>query len=219
MEKEALKLLLESVLFNEILVQSLNLIKSKLKNSYFDTTSNDDGLVEDMSMHLKNVYKWAHFATEIEFITDKITNEVYIDLDYYVTPRSSHPEEDENSEKLIESKLIDTVFNKTDKDIAIIGESGMGKTTSMKMIALKLMNDHEYLPYNFPIVVRLREVNFPSSYPHKQEYYLTQHIQNILGLKFANRKGFEEAKLDIEILSKYVISYLDSLNALPVMSG
>lgn len=173
-------------------------------------------LETSISYHLQFVLNWSKDVSFRELPEAKPLEYIYVDLDYYLTPKRLQylPEEDKKI------RLRD-IFSNLNRHIVILGQPGAGKTTSMKYLSTLVIFDETFCPndFNFPIVIRLRDL-CADEFITKSEINIFKHIYKTLGLyiDFSNN-----AKVDPEIaeniIQKIVLQFLDKLKVLLILDG
>jgi hypothetical protein len=127
------------------------------------------GSSEALRRHQEEIRGWASGVTAGGFPHSRRLNEVIIDLDLQFTPRKWQF----GTSREGESKVSDLL--NIDDHVAILGDPGAGKTTSLKQMIIALL---EQCPRNYvPILVRLRDLQ------HKES--LIERLQNVLGITVA----------------------------------
>lgn len=207
--------LIVKLIFKETLKSAFKRIVDLLKPTTLKLNSSEENIEFAIETSLKKGAKWAVLNEGINLSQEKPLDEVFIDLDFYLTPREEHIDFHDTKEK-----IIDNVFNETDKHIVILGEAGAGKSTSMKMIAKKMLTKEDYLDdYKFPLIVQFREIGMPTEYHSENRYHLTKYLQNELALFISLTNDNDEREVPLQIIKKIVYSYIDSLNCLLILDG
>ncbi|MHB1015539.1 MAG: NACHT domain-containing protein [Desulfurivibrionaceae bacterium] len=178
---------------------------------------------ESIENHIASLNVWANEISFRDLKKAKYLHNIYIPLDIYVYPRRIRIDMEEN----IEKKPIEQIFEKETKHCVLIGQPGAGKTTSIKYLCSKIMNDETFYEdlFNFPIVLKFRELNKTTNKSNDTTTTLSESIIfkklfSILGLRFANIKKGSLGKLDANAIMAYsVIKFLDELKVLLVLEG
>lgn len=118
---------------------------------------------EALSQHLKKVNTFSSEISFRELNKPKSLSSIYIPLDLSLNLLNEKGEpkesESEKNESQSASKVIESVFTKTNNNVILKGVPGAGKSTTLKYICQKLLTDEFFLnkQIKFPILIRLRE--------------------------------------------------------------
>ena len=180
-------------------------------------------LMTNVGSHLKFVSNW---SSNIPFIglsqpldTDKNTIELSISSNL-----SKWGSEKETKSEISERELIHSR-----KNILIVGNPGSGKTTSLKRICYRILNDKSETNVPYPIVIRFRDLSSES---------IAKNLLDILGIKYADeiveyeqeynigQKNYYTKTIkrtitkvgEVEIIN-FVSNLLNKLNALVFLDG
>jgi predicted NACHT family NTPase len=201
---------------DSILSASISTLKRILKEKSNRIQLDKHNIEESLVSHISMVENWSNEVNFKDLSNSKTTSNIYVHLDFYLTP-SKNQFETSNSKTKIEEIL------NTNKHAVILGQPGAGKTTSMKFLCQKLMHDEEFCDkYNFPIVIRFRDIKF-------KKYDLLSNILinelfNILGITINYYKAYSKKEEEIifdknDLIDKAVIGFLDSLKPLIILDG
>ncbi len=172
------------------------------KEEFFNFSITFNDIKNSIIYHLKETNNW---SKEISF---KDTNEaksifqVYIELNFYLTPKRQHFFD----ESVNESILVDELFDRNQSNLVILGQPGAGKTTTMKRIVQNYFIKEQ--KHNFPIVIRLRNLNNRKNIDISKrptKHTLLKYIVNLLGIQFNTNK------IDLKSESK-LISEINNAN-------
>lgn len=105
--------------------------------------------------HLEYLYTWASTFKFNELAKSKKVKDIHIALDTYLIPRKFHQNKQEASKK---RPLIKTIVHENSHTV-VLGTPGAGKTTSMRRLVLAILEKQSGIDFDFPIAVRLRELN------------------------------------------------------------
>lgn len=194
-----------------------------LSHSEFKT--NFSNIRKSIDFHKQEVKKWADFINFKDSSKQKITTQVFVELDYYITPKRNQIK-GLGEEKTINLKEI--FYETKDLHLVILGQPGAGKTTTMKKIALNVLESTEnFAEFSFPLVIRLRELNNTEQGNIDPSKYLIAYILNILGVKLeaslpstehTNSFEYDEYFLN-NLVIKATSILLDNLNVVIILDG
>jgi Cdc6-like AAA superfamily ATPase len=154
----------------------------------------------------------------------KSTSTVYVGMDFNVIPSRHKISKSEN----VPQKPLMKVINGGNHHLAILGQPGAGKTTTMKFLCSNLLTGKKLGEnYNFPIVIRLRELN------GKSKFNLFSELLSILNVKIEtknkevslNVKGnelkLEQTKEEYDYYEERltVVAFLEELKPLIILDG
>jgi len=187
----------------------------RLKNIDLKLSSSEKDIETALSQHIKAVKNWSSEINFKDLKTSKSTQSVYIELDLLLYPRRIRISEEE----VISSISLSELLNREKKHIAILGQPGAGKTTSMKHVCQSILYDDNFFPntFRYPILIKLREFNKPSNTQHTAGIII-EYLFNALGLKIAAPETKEKAILN-NLKEKLVCDILDKINALLIIEG
>ncbi|MBS1772373.1 MAG: NACHT domain-containing protein [Bacteroidetes bacterium] len=202
-----------SFLFEKAFNEAYTKLREGLKREDINLKVSKHELEHSFQNLSKKIQSWCQNLEGISFENSKDVKNTYIDLEYYVTARYNHFANQGTNEK-----LIDTIFSQTDKHLAIVGEAGMGKTTSMKMITYKCITEENYLSdYTCPLVVLCRKINNTDV---KCKYVVTEYLQEELGILVRHNKDiFKDFKVESAKIRHEIWDYIDALKCLLIVDG
>lgn len=163
--------------------------------------------------HREFVRDWSETIYFRQSKGEKYIEQVFIDLDIYITPRSIHTSENEKKYKYPLIQKVQDVH----AHCVILGLPGAGKTTSMKKLCGEILRGRSRLPQRFPILIRLRE--FLGDYNLNK---LQNVICNILGVEFFfDEKGKQKFLDGVEVNWRCDVFFkiLDAINPLIILDG
>lgn len=172
-----------------------------------------ESTIEFIAKHLEENLKWASNISFRDMKGAKKLLDVFVELDLYVTPTSLKLEENEKVDTIQLSNLLED----TDKNIVLLGQPGAGKTTSTKRIFLELISKatENYTLYTFPIVIRLKELNYSQEGNHLP---ILNEVLNVLGVNCHFLKKISQRNQD-NILIQVFKEFIERLNVLIIFDG
>lgn len=112
---------------------------------------------------LSNFQKSREWSAHVSFLssaTSRDLSDVYVPLELYLYAVRIRTDDHEVIERLPFMDLL----NRTSRHVAVLGEAGAGKTTSMKFLCRNLMGETSRTAHpRIPIVIRLNELLPPGS--------------------------------------------------------
>jgi Cdc6-like AAA superfamily ATPase len=167
------------------------------------------GFENAINYHKKTAEIWAKTISFKDLQKPKETSEVYVELDFYLTPRKSFVDDPLN-EKLINIKYI---FDNSSHNIVVLGQPGAGKTTTMKMIINWLLKptNTNLSRFKFPLLVRLREINEGGS-----NSGLCEKLFDILGMSILEKELYEKKQ---GVFKRLLTQLIEDLHVLIILDG
>jgi len=166
--------------------------------------STEKDMNESLSSHMEFIVNWSKKISFAELRKGKPTEESYIPLELSVMPLRKR---ENTSEILPRVRLAELL--KDDNHLVILGQPGAGKTTSMKNLCLQVLMENSIgSKYNFPILIRLREINTDSSFD------LNKRILDVANMKVENIEG--EGEYHIRVAAA---RFLNDLKPILILEG
>jgi len=199
---------------------SLTEIDKALKtlNSTYNFIENinitDANIYESLLIHKKEVKNWCDFVYFKDSQSSKLTNQIYVDLEYYLVPKKIHI----NKEERKKTTTLLNIFKKNPFHIVILGAPGAGKSTTMKKITDKILKG-EFISdkkYNIPIVIRLRDLN-KEKILSQGNSLLIKRIMAVLGVVYESNSLVDEVIKGI--VTKKMIQLIDNLGLVIILDG
>lgn len=176
-------------------------------------------IVQDaLVRHLKDIERWSSTILLSDSKSRKLVSSIYVALDAYLMPLSTHETRAERDDT---TALLPALQN-CPSHCVILGHPGAGKTTSLQKICIDYFKKgRALLNYNFPILVRLREISASTS---KSPIY--DKLCEILSLDFhftppVSRAVDNESDREIRasVIRETVAAYLETLSCLIILDG
>ncbi|WBL43545.1 NACHT domain-containing protein [Algoriphagus halophytocola] len=208
--------MLKEIVLKETGSLVFKLIANQLKKLDFKTESSETDIVEALSQHITYVKNWSSEINFKDLQKSKKTYSVYIPLNLYISPVKLRLEE---GDKLTQAPILD-VFKVTENHVAILGQPGAGKTTSMKFICQSVFFDSDFYAdqFSLPILIRLREFNI-SINENYSAGIVYEYLFNLFGVKISKIDQEDNLKDINRIKEKIVIEILNNNNFIIIIDG
>lgn len=110
---------------------------------------------DSLSYHVTAVDKWSAEVSFLDAKEPRSTTQIYVPLDTFVRPQRLRV----TSEEIIPRMSLTQALGRSGRHAVVLGHAGAGKTTSMKILARKVLQKEEVAlrKFSFPVVLRLRE--------------------------------------------------------------
>lgn len=148
-------MIIKELIIKNLAQAALNSVKERLRG--FGATWHDDAAALEAALgaHLESVESWSAEVSFADARRARPIEDIFIDLQLFVQPLRLRLTESENVET---TSLLDAVERST-RHVVILGHPGAGKTTSVKYLTQRMLNDETFAPgYSMPMVVRLRDL-------------------------------------------------------------
>jgi hypothetical protein len=208
--------MIQEYLFKKSLDLIYALAVKTLKNTKFNLKSTRQDIEEALNYHLTGVKNWSGEISFSDLKRSKSTLEVFIDLDLFVYPRRIRIDENEEISKIPLAKL----FKKEQNHIALLGQPGSGKTTSMKHLCQSILLDDKFFPelFDFPILLQLKDYNRLPKSSDSKKCIIFNSLFDLLGLKVETKDSQDEEQIR-NIKEKVVTEVLNNIKALVILDG
>lgn len=200
-----------SAIISKGLDLAINKLKATVKEHIERVSIDRKNIEESLDIHLKMVDNWSSGVNFKDLSNAKKLSNIYIHLDYYLTPKSH------TFTKTVNSTKLEEIIN-TNENFVILGQPGAGKTTSMKFICQKIIFDEFFQKnYSFPLVIKFRELScqMDKEYPS----IIFTELFDILGLNIEYYRKGDKIEKKNSILKKAVISFIDVLKPVIILDG
>lgn len=141
-------------LSKKLLDEIYNTIRKIASDNKSSVASSEKDLENSLNHHLNIIQNWSEQISFKDAHTYKFTNQVYVELDLYLTPLKLHLDQSERCRTM----SIRDVISRHRHSI-ILGQPGAGKTTSMKRLCQICLFEPELTPGNFPLYFSLRDIS------------------------------------------------------------
>ena len=168
-----------------------------------------------LQTHIRDIEGWSKHSSFFDLLKKKDIGEIYVSLETYVMPVRTHMSDTERKNK----KPLQAALISLDTHCVILGQPGAGKTTSLQKLCVDFFkNGKVLLNYNFPILVRLREIKTSNSVCP-----ICDHLSEILGLTISTSAiEVDQKKYHDEIgywKRDAIIAHLDALHISLLIDG
>jgi hypothetical protein len=206
--------MIEELLIEEGVKTAFKIASDFFTQNKFKLGSSQKEIEKSLINHINHVKNWSSEVIFKDLKKAKRTQDIYIKLNTYVYPRRNRINDEEEIEEI---GLLD-IFESEESHIAILGQPGAGKTTSMKFICQSIFFDEEFYSekFNYPILIRLRDFNKPLT--NKNHKIIVDYIYSLFSLQGITDQGVEY-ELVYEKKEEIVIELLNSLNILLIIEG
>lgn len=169
--------------------------------------------IEFISQHIAENIKWASNISFRDSTKAKTLNDVFVELDLFVTPLKLRLDTKQKPSTIHNSEL----FSDTEKNIILLGQPGAGKTTTVKKIFLDVIRKEKevFNLFNFPLIIRLKEITVESD---NVSLVLFKEIMNSLGVFYEFNKPIDEFSQE-KILIHIFKDFIERLDVLIILDG
>jgi len=171
----------------------------------------EDETYTALSQHVNSIKDWSQHIGFNDLRGKKNVNDIYIELDTYLTPLRSHLDSIEKSQT---KPLTNAIYSSRSHSI-ILGQPGAGKTTSMKKLCSSFFNstnDFSQL-YSIPILIRLREIKANQS----RKQVLFNELSEIISIKFKLKNQKDSSNQSLSNFA--LLSFINELKPLVILDG
>lgn len=191
-------------------LQNLELNTKELLNG--SVTLNIDSACSNIQRHIDEAKHWSGSISFSDLNSERRLSSIYIHLDTFLMPASRQMDVKEKCHLI----KLETAILEGKEHCILLGQPGAGKTTSLKKICQLVIEEPEKIPYTFPILIRLREINEITS-----DSPIIETISKIFPFEFSFTEtresrfsiGPEEARKDS------IIAFLDALKPIIILDG
>ncbi len=211
---------IETTIATDIYKQAISTLSQLLSRWNVDVSSTEDRLQSAISEHQREVKNWSEEISFKDLQKPKNTSEVFVPLDIYLLPRKQRI----SSEEHLQSAPLSTILkNDAVGHMVILGQPGAGKTTCVKHLCQQMLTSAEVYPQqNFPLLIRLRDLNNAKPSSGDMEDLLIERIQNILDIPLTFPPELESAdsiSSRRSLRERAVVSMLETLKPLILLDG
>ncbi|EDP97373.1 NACHT domain-containing protein [Kordia algicida OT-1] len=202
-----------------IIKESVSLISAIVSNRFkkIKIKSDKKEIEKSINNHIRYVKNWSNEITFKDLKNSKQTSRIFIPLDLYIYPKRVRIVEEEKITVIPFLQALEREKN----HLAILGQPGAGKTTSMKHLCQSIFFDENFFPnrFKYPILVKLREFNKNRS--KDSSGIIIEYLFGVLGLKISDddNKIIQTAEDLNRVKSNLVIEILEKLNVLLIIDG
>ena len=186
----------------------------------FDLKSSELTIVEQILFNVKKASNWCNNVSFKDSPKSKPLNQIYVDLDYYVSPKYLKIEDFED-QKLPFNSLLENI----DSNTVILGGPGAGKTTLMKFLCYRVLNENLYKgKFTCPFVIRFREIRIPKIINNPEAFSLYAILKDELGIVINTEESTNISQRSFEqtynqIVKRVIISFIEESKLLIILDG
>ncbi|MES2430199.1 MAG: NACHT domain-containing protein [Bacteroidota bacterium] len=207
-------------MFNEILLKEISkrltdIIVKSMKNTKIKSYTKEKDIQDSLNQHLIFVDNWSSEVNFSDLKQSKSTQKVFVQLDLYFQPLRVRISESENIEKF----ELTRIFDYSKKHIALLGQVGSGKTTSLKFFCQSLLYNEGFFSSNpcYPIVIKLNDFNSLSKENEYNKSIIFNELIKVLGIKF-DFQNLDEKTID-NFKEIVLIGFLNENSILLLLDG
>lgn len=210
--------IITAILLENLIDSAIDKLRNSLKEHLNRVKINKQYIEESLDYHLKSVESWSNEVKFKDLSSFKTVTNIYVQLDYYLTPSKLIFENNDRVTKL------DDILNTTSHSV-ILGQPGAGKTTSMKFLCQKVLYEENIAnqEFNCPIVIKFRDINY-NNYKDSNNILINE-LFNILGISInyfpisSYKDGSKTIVNNNAMIDKAVITFLDTFKPLIILDG
>jgi len=208
--------MIQEIALQEIAIRLLNSVIKFAKNTSIKSYSKEKDIFEALTQHLKFVKNWSAEVNFSDLKQSKSTKKVFVDIELYLQPLRVRISNNEMVGKFELKKIFD--LDNT-KHVALLGQVGSGKTTSLKFLCQSLLFNEGYFEsgFSYPILIKLNDFNSPTKDVEYNRSIIINTLIEILGIKFDFQK-LDEKSIDTFKVS-VVTNFLNENKILLLLDG
>ncbi|MVM34404.1 NACHT domain-containing protein [Spirosoma sp. HMF4905] len=186
----------------------------------FSLESSEETIIKQIVFNVKKANNWCNNVSFKDAPESKSLNQVYVGLDYYVSPKRLRIENLEDSKLPFNSLLENIKYN-----TVVLGGPGAGKTTLMKFLCYRVLNEKLYENiFTCPVVIRFRELRIPKKISDINDYNLYSILKNELGIIVNSENSFSvnQSVFDSkyrQILKRIIVDFIEEAKLLIILDG
>jgi predicted NACHT family NTPase len=186
------------------------------KNTSIKSYTKEKDIFEALTQHLKFVKNWSAEVNFSDLRQPKSTKKVFVDLELYLQPLRVRISNNEKIDKFELRKIFDVDHT---KHVALLGQVGSGKTTSLKFLCQSLLFNEGYFEstFSYPILIKLNDFNSGNKDGEYNRSIIINTIIEILGIKFDFQK-LDEKSIDT-FKDAAVTNFLNQNKVLLLLDG
>jgi len=188
----------------------------KKQKAIFDIESKLNKVEDKIIVALIQAFNYTKDISFNDLDTPKLIVETFVNPNFFTAQRRTQVQNLQPDRKDMETVFKDCMVN-----LIILGDLGAGKTTLVKKLcqSIFLKDGAYYKELNFPILIRLREINGYRSEINSLIFF--EFILNKLGFIFRDfsKDDVRETNSYITNLKKYVCDFLEDMQVLLLLDG
>ncbi|MDB5956838.1 NACHT domain-containing protein [Ramlibacter sp.] len=203
-----------SVLLEAVKRQNASLLRAQEGPVQANFVATSALVKQAIARHAQEIKAWSSSIRISDSRTHKSVLAIYVDLDTYLMPLSTHVDRSERSQ----TQPLLTALQNSNAHAAILGNPGAGKTTSLQKICADFFSKGKVLAnYNFPLLIRLRELT-----SSKSVHPIYDRLQETLGIAvlFPEEKQQSlSSEVCAGIVRQTINEYLNGLGVVLLLDG
>lgn len=207
--------MIKEIILKELSKKVIEIASKSIKNTNVKFHSKEKDIIESLSHHLRSVNSWSSEVNFSDLKHVKSTTKVYVELQLYFQPLRVRITENEESEKF----ELRNIFKHSENHIALLGQVGSGKTTSLKYFCQSLLFNEGIFESQlcYPILIKLNEFNSTSKENDYSKNIIFDALIKILGIRF-EFQGIEDKAID-NVKESVLIKFLNENKVLLLLDG
>jgi len=183
--------MVEEIVLKELAKRALEAVVRSSKHTKIKSYSKEKEVADALSRHLTFVNQWSSELNFADLKHAKQTQKVFVPLDLYFQPTRVRMTDEERMEKF----PLHTLFKHSPKHVALLGQVGSGKTTSLKYLCQSLLFNEGLFPNRicYPLVIKLNDFNGIIKESEVGKSLLFNAIIKVMGIQFDFQQLDEQA--------------------------
>ena len=200
-------------LLKKVTKSGFKVAKTISKTSNCTLLSSITEFENSIMQHLQFVQNWSAEILFSDLKKPKRTSNIFIDLDLFIYPLRLRP----SSKESIDRIPLSGVFEASINHVALLGQPGAGKTTSIKYLCQSLLEGClSPSRFSFPLMIRFRDLNNTNTKCETGE--LINWILSIIGVKLDIEPNINHN--DVKAIKRYLLTgILNELRVLLILEG
>ena len=211
---------IESSLATEFCKEAFHSLQQLVARWNVTVSSSEDGINAAIASHQLEVRRWSEEISFKDLLKPKQTEDVFVPLDIYLLPRRQRFS---HCEQIPSAALSSVLEGESVTHLVILGQPGAGKTTSVKHLCQQMLSDGKVCPnQNFPLLIRLRDLNNASTITGDLDDLVTERIQSILNIPLSfppDLESKDSVTTRKSLVEQAVVTVLERLQPLILLDG
>ncbi len=207
--------MIKEVIFKELSKKLIEIVTKSIKNTGVKFYSKEKDIIDSLTLHLQSVNTWSSEVNFSDLKHVKSTTKVYVELQLYFQPLRVRISESEKSDKF----ELKNIFKHSESHIALLGQVGSGKTTSLKYFCQSLLFNDGFFENQlcYPILIKLNEFNSLSKENDYSKNIIFDALIKVLGIKF-DFHGIEDKSIE-DVKEAVLVNFLNENKVLLLLDG